>query len=300
MGTAFCEENRIDGIEAGADDYVEKPFRARELLARVATHARMARLGRDAKAGIRLVAEHERAARAAAEQAGRMKDDFLTTLSHDLRTPLNAILGWTQLLTADGVDAATVQSGIQVIERNARRQANLIADLLDLTRISAGKLALSLTDLDLGEAIAAAVDSIVPSAEAKGVRVRAVAASARITVRADADRLQQILSNLLANAIKFTPSDGTVRISAARRGREAEIVVADTGIGIAPELLSHVFERYRQGDAGSRRHEGLGLGLAIVKHLVGMHGGAVSAESQGEGQGATFTVRLPVVAESTP
>jgi signal transduction histidine kinase/CheY-like chemotaxis protein len=236
----------------------------------------------------------ERAARADAEAANRIKDEFLATVSHELRTPLNAVLGWTRMLRAGGLDAELAERALETIERNADAQARLIDDLLDVSRIISGKVRLEMMPVDPASFVEAAVVAHLPAAEAKGVRVEASAVPGAGVVRGDPERLQQVVWNLVSNAIKFTPRGGRVEVRVARADARVEITVADTGKGIAPEFLPHVFDRFRQADATTtRRHRGLGLGLAIVRHLVELHGGEVRAESEGEGRGATFTVELP-------
>ncbi|HLM75639.1 MAG TPA: PAS domain S-box protein [Polyangiaceae bacterium] len=239
----------------------------------------------------------ERAARAEAERVSLMKDEFLATLSHELRTPLNAILGWSQILRSRRRQDQEVLEGLSVIERNARVQTQLIEDLLDMSRIISGKLRLDVQRVDVGDALKAAVASVRHSAEAKDIRLELSPGSVPGTVRGDPNRLQQCFWNLLSNAIKFTPKGGRIRASLKQAEDQIEVSVADSGQGIKPEFLPHVFERFRQADASTtRRHGGLGLGLSIVKHLVELHGGSVRAESLGEGQGATFSIELPVMA----
>ncbi|HET7062318.1 MAG TPA: ATP-binding protein [Nitrosospira sp.] len=237
----------------------------------------------------------ERIARSEAEQVNRVKDEFLATLSHELRTPLNAILGWSQLILQGSMDEQNVQRGMEIIERNARAQNKLIEDLLEMSRIISGKVSLDIHLLDLASIAHAAVESLTPLAEAKGIRIRNFINHATGKAAVDHNRVQQIICNLLSNAIKFTPGGGYVDIIVQRVGPHAEIAVKDSGIGIKPEFLKYVFERFRQADSSStRRHGGLGLGLAIVKQLVLLHGGTVRAESEGEGQGSSFTVSLPL------
>jgi PAS domain S-box-containing protein len=237
----------------------------------------------------------ERAARTEAERVSRTKDEFLATLSHELRTPLNAIVGWSQLLRGDQTTASDLSEGLEVIERNARVQAQLIDDLLDMSRIISGKVRLNVQPVDLPEVITASIASVAPAAEAKGIRIQKIVEPLAGPVLGDPSRLQQIVWNLLSNAIKFTPKDGRVQVILKLVNSHLEIVVSDTGAGIKPEFLPHVFERFRQADATTtRRFGGLGLGLAIVKHLAEMHGGDVRAASPGEGHGATFTVHLPL------
>jgi signal transduction histidine kinase/PleD family two-component response regulator len=406
------EESRVEGLEAGADDYLVKPFSARELIARVSTHLQLARLRR--------AAEHERSRlydvfmqapvpiavlsrddlrfevvnaafaaivdrtdllgmpartafpelqqhdlieafervletgepyhaselrvnlltrsvsrelyldvvarplvatvigapavvvvavdlteqvlarqkveklRAAAEQATRAKDEFLSTLSHELRTPLNAIIGWANLLRRGILDPERTARALETVERNAALQARLIEDMLDLARIEQGKLLLSVGAVDLVKVVEAAIDAVRPAAEAKGVRLE-TALDFQTSIAGDADRLQQVVWNLLSNAIKFTPKGGTVQIWLHREQSHVELGVADSGQGIEPDFLPFVFERFRQADPSfTRRAGGLGLGLAIVRSLVELHGGTVTAASEGKGRGARFLVSLPV------
>jgi PAS domain S-box-containing protein len=241
--------------------------------------------------------EREQFARAEAERASRMKDDFLANLSHELRTPLNAIVGWTQVLRRRAMDDAEIRQGLETIERNARVQAQLIEDLLDMSRITSGKVRLDVQLVDPVSFIEAAVDAVRPAADARGIRLEKILDPAAGPISGDPRRLQQVIWNLLSNAIKFTPKDGTVQVLLERVDAQVEISVADTGIGITPAFVAHAFERFRQADASSaRRHGGLGLGLAIVKQLVELHGGTVRVKSLGEGAGTVFTVQLPITA----
>ena len=238
--------------------------------------------------------ESERAARAQAEHAGALKDEFLATLSHELRTPLNAILGWATVLRRKAGEPATVAQAIDVIERNARVQSQLIADLLDMSRIVSGKLRLEVQRVDLAALIEAAVESVRPAAEARGVRLHCALDRLGDAVNGDPARLQQVFWNLLSNAVKFTPRGGRVQVASSRDESQVRIAVSDTGIGIDAGFLPHVFERFRQADGSAARQQGgLGLGLAIVKELVELHGGSVRAASGGADQGATFVVELP-------
>ncbi|HLL89059.1 MAG TPA: ATP-binding protein [Tepidisphaeraceae bacterium] len=250
-------------------------------------------------------AEHERdellrseqAARLEAERVSRMKDEFLATLSHELRTPLNAILGWSQMLLGPTgrSDTATMADGLRTIERNARAQTRLIEDLLDMSRIISGKVRLDVQRVDVAAVIEAAVAAVRPAAEAKGVRLQVTLDPLAGPVRGDPGRLQQVLWNLLSNAVKFTPKRGRVQVLLERVNSHLEIAVSDTGEGIPPEFLPHVFERFRQADSTpTRRHGGLGLGLSIVRQLVELHGGTVRAKSPGANLGATFVVMLPL------
>jgi signal transduction histidine kinase/CheY-like chemotaxis protein len=243
--------------------------------------------------------EAQQLARGMAENALRAKDEFLSTLSHEIRTPLNAVLGWARILIARGeIDRTVLDRALHVIERNATAQARMIDDMLDMARIAAGKLRLEMRPVDVVKVVLAAVDVVMPTAHAKRVTVRTNLDSRTPNVMGDQDRLQQVIWNLLSNALKFTDAGGAIEVRLAVNGRFARIVVADTGHGISPEFLPHVFERFRQADASSsRRHGGLGVGLALVHDLIVLHGGSVLAESQGEGTGATFTIDLPTVAQ---
>ena len=239
----------------------------------------------------------EQAARAEAEAANRMKDEFLATVSHELRTPLNAIIGWAHMLRTESFDEATVARALATIERNADAQAQLIEDILDVSRVVTGKLRLSVGPVDLAPVINAAVDAVQLAADSKGIRLAVTLDPSARHVSGDAGRLQQIVWNLLSNAIKFTPRGGRAEVRLERAGRNVRIRVSDTGQGVAPEFLPHVFDRFRQADGTStRRHGGLGLGLAIVRHLTELHGGTVAADSPGEGLGASFTITLPPAA----
>lgn len=244
--------------------------------------------------------EAERSARSEAERLSHLKDEFLATLSHELRTPLNAIQGWATLLKQPNLSAADRQPGLEAIERNARAQAQIINDLLDMNRIVAGKFHLDVQTVHLNEVINAAIEAVRPSAEAKRLRIRAILDAGIGTTRGDPNRLQQVMWNLLTNAVKFTPAGGFIQIALERASSHVEIVVEDNGAGISPEFLPYVFDRFRQADASaSRRHGGLGLGLSIVKNLVELHGGSICVKSAGENQGATFVVSLPVMAVDT-
>jgi PAS domain S-box-containing protein len=243
--------------------------------------------------------QSEHAARAEAEAANRIKDEFLATLSHELRTPLNAIVGWAGMLRAGKLDEESVKHAIEIINRNAKVQAQLIDDILDVSRIVSGKIRLEVQAVELAQLIEAGVDSIRPAAQAKNIQVRIRVDAKAGLISGDPDRLQQVVWNLLSNAVKFTPSGGKITIRADSTESNLQISVSDTGEGISADFLPHVFERFRQADGSlTRTHKGLGLGLAIVRHLVEMHGGSVKAESKGEGKGATFTVTLPLLTGS--
>jgi signal transduction histidine kinase len=230
-----------------------------------------------------------------AQEANRAKDEFLATLSHELRTPLNAILGWIQILRTKRVDEITTARAFEAIERNAKAQAELIEDMLDVSRIITGRLRLELQPVQLSEAVEAALDSVRPTAEAKGVRIDAELTNDAGAISGDPHRLQQIVWNLLSNAVKFTPASGFVRVNLQYSGSEARLTVIDTGKGISKAFLPFVFDRFRQAETMvSRTASGLGLGLSIARHLVELHGGMIEARSEGEGRGATFTVTFPL------
>jgi PAS domain S-box-containing protein len=237
----------------------------------------------------------ERAAREEAERVGRLKDEFLATVSHELRTPLNAILGWATLLRRLQPGSEDHGHGLETIERNARVQGQIIADLLDMSRIISGKVQLDVQAIDIGEVINAALDAVKLSVEAKKLRLRVTLDARAGRLRGDPGRLQQVFWNLLTNAVKFTPSGGHIDVVMERVNSHVEVSVEDSGIGIKPEFLAFVFDRFRQADSSTtRRHGGLGLGLSIVKHLVELHGGSVRVKSAGEGKGSTFIVALPI------
>ncbi|MEO5728461.1 MAG: ATP-binding protein, partial [Byssovorax sp.] len=240
-------------------------------------------------------------AKESAERASRAKDDFLATVSHELRTPLTAMLGWARMINMPGLRAGVIEEGMKSIERNARAQAQLVEDLLDISRIISGKLEVCPRPMDLGAVIEAASATLRPVAQAKRIALTLDLAPGAGLLDGDADRLQQVVANLLSNAVKFTPAGGAVHVELSPCGAEAMMRVSDTGEGIAPDFLPLVFDRFKQADASStRRHGGLGLGLAIVRHVIELHGGTICAESQGVGQGATFTVRLPRRASAPP
>jgi PAS domain S-box-containing protein len=243
----------------------------------------------------RQLLDSERQARSEAERASRMKDEFLATLSHELRTPLAAILGWAQVLALRSSGDAETEKGIAAIDRNARAQTRIIDDLLDMSGIISGKVRLDVQRIDLAPVVQAAVDTILPAASAKGVRVQVVLDPDAGPVSGDPNRLQQVFWNLLSNAVKFTPRGKQIQVMLARVNSHLEVSITDTGEGISAEFLPHVFDRFRQADASTtRRHGGLGLGLAIAKQLVELHGGSVEVRSPGLGEGATFLVKMPV------
>ena len=273
---------------------------AEELAARTAAEAALRETESKLRTAIverEQLLESERSARSEAERLGHMKDEFLATLSHELRTPLNAIQGWATLLKQPNLSDADRSPGLDAIERNARAQAQIINDLLDMNRIVAGKFHLDVQTVRLQEVIQAAIEAVRPSAEAKRLRIRTLLDSTLGTTRGDPNRLQQVMWNLLTNAVKFTPAGGYIQVVLERVNSQVEITVQDNGTGISADFLPHVFDRFRQADAStSRRHGGLGLGLSIVKNLVESHGGSVRAQSAGEGQGSTFVVALPILA----
>jgi signal transduction histidine kinase/ActR/RegA family two-component response regulator len=255
----------------------------------------VSKIARDIGERVELAAR-EQAARREAEEASRVKDEFLATLSHELRTPLTSIYGWARLLRSGSLEAGAIDRAIEVIERNCSTQVDLINDLLDISRIITGRMALNLRPLALDEVVQAAAESIRPAATAKQITLD-VSTGPVPLVLGDSARLQQIVWNLLSNAVKFTGQGGRVAVTIGQEGSYVGVRVSDTGVGIEPELLPHVFDRFRQADSSmTRQHGGLGLGLAIVRHLVELHGGTVRASSGGEGQGATFTVSFPVTA----
>jgi len=273
---------------------LERPLRLAAVLSTVRAALRSRR--RQYEVRDLLVALHR--ARSEAESANRVKDEFLATLSHELRTPLNAILGWTSMLARGQVDASRFPRVFQVLDRNAQSQAQLIADVLDVSRIVTGKLLLQSSVVDLCDVVARATDAVRPAALAKSIRMT-LSTSTGCIVNGDPERLQQIFWNLLSNAVKFTPSGGAVRVEITSDLDSATVAVVDSGVGIAPEFVPFVFDRFRQADqTTTRSYGGLGLGLSIVKHLTELHGGTVSAASAGPGLGARFEVRLPV-AEAT-
>ena len=296
------------GYQLGGADYIMKPFDADVLRARVRAFVdlfqqrerlRARQVGErtrerdEALAKLSRMLESERAARREAEVANRAKDEFLATVSHELRTPLNAILGWS-MLARDFAHDPQAQRALQTIERNARAQMRIIEDVLDIGRIISGKLRLEVDSVDVAEPIRGAVEAVRPAADAKEVELTIDVAKDIGRMMADPERLQQVVWNILANAIKFSSQRGHVELVARRADGQVTIRVTDDGQGIAPEFLPHLFEPFRQADGSTtRRHGGLGLGLAIVKQLVQAHGGSVTAESPGLGLGATFVVVLP-------
>jgi signal transduction histidine kinase len=285
--------NRQESLRI-AQEELEKNIaeRTRELAeANVALSAEIVEREKIEKERVQLL-RREQSARMEAERANRLKDEFLATLSHELRTPLNAIMGWAHVLGQSSTDRDTVQRASTVIRQNAASQSQLIDDILDVSRIVGGKLQLDTTLVELHRVIGDAIDSLMPAATAKAIQV-ARTLDPEVKVVGDRDRLQQVVWNLVSNALKFTPKSGRVEVSLKDEGGDAQIEVKDTGIGISAEFLPFVFDRFRQADSSmSRRHSGLGLGMAIVRHLVELHGGTVTVSSPGENQGTTFRLTL--------
>jgi signal transduction histidine kinase len=298
------EEVAVEAMRSGLEDYILKaphrylrlPASLRAALDRAA--ARQARLEWEREREAQLARERE--ARAAAETASAMKDEFMAILSHELRTPLNAIIGWAALLRSGTLQGEKLERAIESIERNARSQARLIEDLLDLSAIISGRISLRAQPLDLVPVVEGALDVVRPMADAKSIQFQLALDPDTGPVSGDPDRLQQVVWNLLSNAVKFTPAGGTVSLFLERLDGHARITVSDTGPGIDPAFLPHVFEPFRQADASSTRaQKGLGLGLSIVRRLVELHGGSVRAESEGAGRGAQFKVELPLRARES-
>ena len=286
--TAVEAEDRVRGLEQGADVYLTEPIDGTVLVATVHALLRVRR----AEAALAAALQGERQAREVAEQANRLKDEFIATLSHELRTPLNALMGWIWQLRNATLEEPARERALDSIERNTRMQAQLINDLLDVSRASKGMLQLELRLVDLKHVIEGAVESVRDSMTRKSLDVQMDLAS--VVVAGDQARLQQVVTNLLTNSVQFTPPDGRVTLTLGAEAGDAILSVQDTGAGIEPAFIPHVFEQFRQGEGGlSRKHGGLGLGLAVVKQLIELHGGSVTVASDGTGKGATFTVRLP-------
>jgi signal transduction histidine kinase/ActR/RegA family two-component response regulator len=278
----LSHEGRVIGTLTIIEDVTERVAREAELQAQIEARSRLL--------------SSEKLARSEAERANRLKDEFLATISHELRNPLNAIMGWAHMLRLGKLTDVNAERAVETIYRNAKSQAQLVADLLDVSRIISGKLRLDVRTVDLIYIINAAIDSIRPAAEAKGIRLQMMLDPAAGPIAGDADRLQQIVWNLLTNAVKFTPKGGRIQVKVQRVNSHVEIEVSDSGVGINKEFLPYVFDRFRQADASTTRiHGGLGLGLSIVRQLVDLHGGSVSVHSEGEGKGTTFTITLPFV-----
>ncbi|HEX6045498.1 MAG TPA: ATP-binding protein [Pyrinomonadaceae bacterium] len=278
----LTHDDRVIGTLTIIEEVTERVAREAELQAQLEDRSRLL--------------SNEKLARNEAERANRLKDEFLATISHELRNPLNAILGWAHMMRLGTLTPANMERAVDTIYRNAKSQSQLVADLLDVSRIISGKLRLDVRTVDLLYIVNAAVDSIRPAADAKSIRLQTMLDPAAGPISGDADRLQQIVWNLLTNAVKFTPKGGRIQVKVHRVDSHVEIVVSDSGVGISKEFLPYVFDRFRQADASTTRiHGGLGLGLSIVHQLVDLHGGTVAVRSEGEGQGATFTISLPFV-----
>jgi signal transduction histidine kinase len=278
------EEATEQALAAGAADYVVKPFSARELVARVQVQLTQTRLARA-----------ERAARELAEQESRAREQFLAVLAHELRTPVSAVLGWTELLRTRQLGPDDTCRALAVIEQSTSMQRRLIEDLFDVSRIVSGRLTILEHHIDsLAPYFAEVLDSFRLAAAEKGVRIEATIESIAGPLCGDVERLQQVATNLLGNAIKFTPASGVVRVHCVRRDGTLELTVSDTGKGILADALPHVFDDFWMASDGAGRRGGLGLGLAISRAIVTLHGGTIGVESEGEGRGATFTVRLPL------
>ena len=273
-------EGQVIGTLTVIEDVTERVAREAELQAQIEDRSRLL--------------SSEKLARNEAERANRLKDEFLATISHELRNPLNAIMGWAHMMRLGKLTPANVERAVETIYRNAKSQTQLVADLLDVSRIISGKLRLDVRSVDLIQIVDSAIDSIRPAADAKGIRLQTMLDPSAGPITGDSDRLQQVVWNLLTNAIKFTPKGGRIQIKLHRVDSHVEVVVTDSGIGISKDFLPHVFDRFRQADASTTRiHGGLGLGLSIVHQLVALHGGTVNVQSEGEGKGATFTISLP-------
>ena len=293
--------NRQEALRIGQEELEQRiADRTRELAAaNVALSAEIEERAKIEKERVQLL-RREQAARLEAERANRLKDEFLATLSHELRTPLNAIMGWAHVLGQSAQDRDTVQRAATVIRQNATSQSQLIDDILDVSRIIGGKLVLDTALVSVHKVIDDAIDSLAPAAAAKSIQVIRTL-DRDIKVIGDRDRLQQIVWNLVSNALKFTPKRGRVEVTLGEHAGDAQIEVIDSGIGISPEFLPYVFDRFRQADSSmSRRHSGLGLGMAIVRHLVELHGGTVSVDSEGENKGTTFRLQLSLHAGPAP
>jgi signal transduction histidine kinase len=290
------EDVAVSLMKAGAADYLTKTGLAAERLERSLRYAIALHRSEEER---RLLLVREQRAREEAQAANRAKDEFLATLSHELRTPLNAILGWTALLAGGQLDPPARQRAIEIIDRNTRVQAQLIDDLLDISRITTGKLRLEFGTCTLAHLIEGAIEAVRHAADAKGITIENGPGDA--TIVCDTARMRQVVWNLLSNAIKFTPRGGRISVQTAVDGSGATITVADSGAGIAADFLPFVFDRFRQQDeALTREHGGLGLGLSIVRHIVERHGGSVTANSDGEGKGSTFVVRVPLTPPGAP
>jgi signal transduction histidine kinase len=278
------EEIAVQAMKAGAEDYLLKDSVSADSLCRAIEFAMEKAANR-----------RERELRKQAEQANRMKDEFLATLSHEMRTPLNAILGWITLIRSGRLSSDRVVFGLEAVERNARTQARLIEDLLDVSRIISGKFVLDKSEFELYVPINDAIEVVRPLAETKKITLKVHCPRTSARMRGDPVRLQQAIWNLLSNAVKFTAEGGSVDVRLGFDSGRATLSVTDTGVGIPPEFLPYVFDRFRQADGSTTRaHDGLGLGLAIAQHIVHLHGGVVGASSEGRDKGSTFTIELPI------
>jgi signal transduction histidine kinase len=291
LATYITEKDQKKGLQGGADIYLTEPLEPKVLETVVSVLLQLRRT----EAGLRETVERERIARAQAEEATRLKDDFLANLSHELRTPMNIIIGWAHLLRNAPLSEDQKVKAAEAIERAARSQAQLIEDLLDVSRIVTGKFRMELQDVEIGAALRSAVESLRMVAGARQIAVTLAQEAGQITIKGDPGRLQQVFWNLLSNAVKFTPANGRVEVRMQKTETYAVVTVADSGVGISSDFLPHVFDRFRQADSTStRQHTGMGLGLAIVRHVVELHGGTVRAESAGENKGSSFIVSLPL------
>ena len=288
--TGLADEARaIAALQLGASDYLVKGQSDAPVLERSIRYAIERRKTENQR--VELVRAH--AAQAEAEEASRAKDIFLATLSHELRTPLNAILGWAHLMSSGSLSEEEKREAVEVIERNARAQVRLVEDLLEVSRFITGKIHLHKAEVEFDKVVVAAIESVRPQALEKEIAL--LVETEPVVVTGDSIRLQQVIWNLLANATKFTPEGGKVEVLLSQSATHAQLQVRDSGEGISPEFLPHVFERFRQADGSSSRvHGGLGLGLAIAHNIVEVHGGTISVFSEGEGKGATFTVEIPL------
>jgi signal transduction histidine kinase len=286
--TATSSADKVRGLEHGADVYLTEPIDSSVLIATARALMRVRR----AEEALASALDNERSAREVAEHANRLKDEFIATLSHELRTPLNALMGWIWQLRHTKLDQQAQTRALDSLERNARMHSQLINDLLDVSRASKGKLQLEMRVVDFEDVVQSAVDAVREAIDRKQLRLDT--RLERVLVAGDYSRLQQVVMNLLTNAVQFTPQDGRVSITLRAEGPDAALAVQDSGAGIEPAFLPHVFDQFRQGEGGlSRKHGGLGIGLAVVRQLMELHGGSVDVMSAGAGQGATFTVRLP-------
>jgi signal transduction histidine kinase len=289
--TFITEKDQKSGLQGGADIYLTEPLEPKVLETVVSVLLQLRRT----EAGLRETVERERVARAQAEEATRLKDEFLANLSHELRTPMNIIIGWAHLLRNGPLSDEQKARAAEAIERAARSQAQLIEDLLDVSRIVTGKFRMEMQDVEIGVVVKSAVDSLRMVAGAKQILVSLTQEAGDVTIKGDPDRLQQVFWNLLSNAVKFTPANGCIDVRMHKTEADVVVTVTDTGVGISSDFLPHVFDRFRQADSTStRQHTGMGLGLAIVRHVVELHGGTARAQSAGENNGSSFIISLPL------